>query len=59
MVQVISMSACQEALRFPYWVALHEKQQHEMEVLKSLDGVMVDLHVGLKLHNYLEKLQAR
>jgi hypothetical protein len=41
-------------------VTLQEKQQQEVEMMKSLDEVMVDLHMGLKLRNYyLEKLQAR
>jgi len=57
---VISKRICWEASRFSYWVALQEKQHQEVEMMKSLDEMMVGLHMGLKLHNYyLEKLQAQ
>lgn len=59
MLQVISMRTCWEASKFSYWAALQERQQQEAEMMKSLDEMMVDLHMDLKLHNYLEKLQAQ
>jgi hypothetical protein len=40
-------------------VALHEKQHLEVERMESLDEMMVDVHMGLKLHNYLEKLRVQ
>ena len=61
MLQVISMKTCWEAWGFSYWVALHEKQHQEVERMESLDEMMVevDVHMSLKLHNYLEKLLAQ
>ena len=59
MLQVISMKTCWEAWGFSYWVALHEKQHRGVERMESLDEMMVDVHMGLKLHNYLEKLLAQ
>ena len=38
-------------------VALHEKPQQEAEMMKSSDEMMVGLHMDLKLHSYLGKLQ--
>jgi len=55
------MKTCWEAWGFSYWVALHEKQHQEVERMESLDEMMVevDVHMSLKLHNYLEKLRAQ
>jgi hypothetical protein len=59
MLQVMSMRTYWEASKFAYWVALQGRRQQEVEMMKSLGEMTVDLHMELKLHNYLEKLQTQ